>query len=104
MLTPQVCDLQGVQRSSDYKLTDPVVHSLDRLFGKTDLGVVGMESVLANHNCNFICQQLGLQNPLRNVYIPGRIPAGIQLNRLVSNYALMVTNKKTESHVPYNHK
>ena len=57
---------------SEYKLTDPVVHSVDRLFGATDLGVVGMESVLANHNCNSVCQQLGLQNPLKNVNIPGR--------------------------------
>ena len=66
--------MQGVMNSYDYKLTDPVVHSeYGGLFGKTDLGVVGMEKVLANHNCNFICQQLRLQNPLKDVYIPGNI-------------------------------
>ena len=68
-----MCDLQGVKYSSEYRLTDPVVHSVDRLFGATDLGVVGMECVLANHKCNFICQSLGLQNPMKDVYIPGRI-------------------------------
>ncbi|XP_068691898.1 alpha-protein kinase vwkA-like [Montipora foliosa] len=67
-----VCDLQGVKCQYDYKLTDPVVHSVERLFGLTDLGVVGMESVLANHKCNFICQELRLQNPMKNVYIPGK--------------------------------
>jgi len=65
-----VCDLQGVKCPDEYKLTDPVVHSVDMIFGKTDLGVVGMERVLANHNCNLICQQLGLQNPMTSVYMP----------------------------------
>ena len=63
----------------EYKLTDPVVHSVDMIFGKTDLGVVGMERVLANHNCNLICQQLGLQNPMTSVYMPGNIQ-GLELN------------------------
>ena len=80
MFTHQVCDLQGVQCHSEYKLTDPVVHSVERLFGSTDLGVVGMEMVLANHECNWICRQLRLQNPLRHVFIPGIIPEQIQLN------------------------
>ena len=62
-----------MKNDSEYKLTDPVVHSVDRLFGAIDLGVVGMESVLANHNCSSICQRLGLQNPLKHVYIPGKI-------------------------------
>lgn len=67
-----VCDLQGVMGSYDYKLTDPVVHSAPTggLFGKTDLGVVGMEYVLANHKCNFICRELRLQNPMKDVYRP----------------------------------
>ena len=80
MFNHQVCDLQGVRCHSEYKLTDPVVHSLDRLFGSTDLGVAGMERVLANHDCNAICRQLGLHNPLRGVFIPGTIPEQIQLN------------------------
>lgn len=82
MFTRQVCDLQGVKYHSEYKLTDPVVHSVDRLFGATDLGVAGMEMVLANHECNNICRQLRLQNPLRQVSIPGNIPEQIDSTKL----------------------
>lgn len=59
-----VCDLQGVQNGRKYVLTDPCIHSYDERFGMTDLGVVGMETFLANHDCNIICQRLGLKNPV----------------------------------------
>ena len=71
--TQQVCDLQGVKCGNEYLLTDPVVHSLDQIFGNTDLGVVGIERVLAAHDCNPVCQMLGLQNPMQNVYLQGNI-------------------------------
>ncbi|XP_029195995.2 alpha-protein kinase vwkA-like [Acropora millepora] len=68
-----VCDLQGVKHQNDYQLTDPAIHSVHQEFGVTDLGVIGMEMVLANHTCNFICTQLGLpQNPMNGVSRPGR--------------------------------
>jgi len=53
------------------------VHSVHQEFGKTDLGVMGMEYVLANHNCNDICRQLNLQNPMREVSIPGNLSSCI---------------------------
>ncbi|KAK3607450.1 hypothetical protein CHS0354_015593 [Potamilus streckersoni] len=59
-----VCDLQGIETESRYILTDPAVHSMEQIYGMTDLGVVGMEMVLANHNCNSFCRKLGLENPL----------------------------------------
>ncbi|XP_052795894.1 alpha-protein kinase vwkA-like [Mya arenaria] len=59
-----VCDLQGVKSGRKYILTDPAIHSYDCRFGNTDLGVVGMEMVLGNHNCNKLCRELGLNNPM----------------------------------------
>ena len=66
-----MCDLQGVKHNYEYKLTDPAIHSVHREFGTTDLGVAGMEMVLANHRCNSICKQLGLQKTTNGVYRPG---------------------------------
>lgn len=63
-----VCDLQGVRSSNGYQLTDPVIHSVDQIYGPTDLGVVGMEKVLTRHTCNYICGTLNLENPLRSLY------------------------------------
>ena len=62
-----VCDLQGVQKGRQYILTDPCIHSVDGRFGMTDLGVVGMEKVLANHECNILCHKLGLENPMNGL-------------------------------------
>lgn len=62
-----VCDLQGVRNGRKYELTDPCIHSVDGRFGMTDLGVVGMEQVLANHDCNILCHTLGLENPLSGI-------------------------------------
>lgn len=50
-------------------LTDPAIHSFDKSFGPTDLGFPGMERVLANHTCNGLCNELGLDNPLTGTYI-----------------------------------
>lgn len=61
--------LQGVKTGRKYILTDPAIHSSERLFGPTDLGVVGMEMVLGNHTCNVLCRELGLNNPMTGVYI-----------------------------------
>ncbi|KAL4221608.1 hypothetical protein ACF0H5_019865 [Mactra antiquata] len=70
-----VCDLQGVQNGRKYMLTDPCIHSFDGRFGMTDLGVVGMETFLANHECNLICKKIGLQNPLSGAKLdrPGSV-------------------------------
>jgi len=60
-----LCDLQGVQRGSEYLITDPCIHSVYEIHGPTDLGVAGMEMFLRGHKCNFICEELGLsKNPV----------------------------------------
>lgn len=52
-----LCDLQGVRNDEflkdgkkiiKYKLTDPLIHSLDRLYGEGDNGGKGMEEFLAH--------------------------------------------------------
>eukprot|EP00943_MAST-04B_sp_MAST-4B-sp1_P000441 g441.t1 len=52
-----VCDLQGCKEGDEYRLTDPAVHSLEKKFGKTDMGPLGMLMFFATHKCNFICKQ-----------------------------------------------
>ena len=64
-----ICDLQGVKNGKKYILTDPCIHSVERKYGMTDMGVVGMEQVMATHKCNNICHQLGLDNPLEGLNI-----------------------------------
>ena len=51
-----VCDLQGGVYSDGVVLTDPVVMSIDRSYGPTDLGIKGMHSFFANHKCNEFCR------------------------------------------------
>lgn len=62
-----ICDIQGVKNGKKYMLTDPCIHSLERKYGLTDLGVVGMEKVMSFHKCNDLCRKLGLMNPLDGV-------------------------------------
>ena len=64
-----LCIFQGVKTSRKYMLTDPAIHSYDCSFGDTDLGIPGMERVLANHSCNSLCNELGLNNPLTGTYV-----------------------------------
>ncbi|CAG8443822.1 4823_t:CDS:1, partial [Cetraspora pellucida] len=51
-----VYDLQGVDLSNEFLLTDPAIHCVDLLrFGKTNLGKSGIQKCfLANHRCNDI--------------------------------------------------
>jgi hypothetical protein len=51
-----VCDLQGVKKDNAYILTDPVICSLNRSFGITDLGEDGIRSFFANHDCTGLCR------------------------------------------------
>ena len=55
--TMLVCDLQGVKINDRYILTDPVICSIKRAFGITDLGEDGIRSFFANHECTDLCQQ-----------------------------------------------
>ena len=50
-----VCDLQGGRYDGYYMITDPVVLSLGREFGATDLGPVGISNFMAHHKCTRFC-------------------------------------------------
>lgn len=69
-----VCDLQGVMTDTEYRLTDPAIHSAELLYTEclTDCGVVGMQKVLEGHTCTFVCKQLNLPplNPKGNFVPP----------------------------------
>ncbi|KAF0388234.1 kinase-like protein [Gigaspora margarita] len=58
-----VYDLQGVDLSNEFLLTDPAIHCVDLLrFGITNLGKRGIQRcILANHKCNSICKKLKLK-------------------------------------------
>eukprot|EP01127_Copromyxa_protea_P020477 TRINITY_DN6868_c1_g1_i1.p1 TRINITY_DN6868_c1_g1~~TRINITY_DN6868_c1_g1_i1.p1 ORF type:complete len:290 (-),score=54.65 TRINITY_DN6868_c1_g1_i1:5-874(-) len=47
-----VCDIQGV----GLKFTDPQIHSVDKEFGRGDLGQEGFEQFMASHKCNEFCR------------------------------------------------
>uniref|UniRef100_A0A1D1XXZ1 Alpha-protein kinase vwkA n=1 Tax=Anthurium amnicola TaxID=1678845 RepID=A0A1D1XXZ1_9ARAE len=57
-----VYDLQGIELSDRFFLTDPAIHCVDPLrFGKTNLGHKGInDCFMANHKCNEVCKMLGL--------------------------------------------
>jgi len=51
-----LCDLQGGRYADCYVLTDPVIMSLDRKYGPTDLGERGISNFFAHHRCSELCQ------------------------------------------------
>ena len=62
-----VCDIQGVwNRIDGFTLTDPVIHhrkcnkKTKKLYGCTDKGIKGMHKFMETHQCNVLCQTLGL--------------------------------------------
>ncbi len=91
-----VCDLQGVKRRGTYLLTDPAIHSVEREFGFKDLGITGMEVVLAGHTCNEICRALGLLKPNRITDISSQSNSitSIQLGRKITKYNMELTREE----------
>ena len=59
-----ICDLQGGIYSKAVILTDPVVMSLTRCYGPTDLGPLGIDTFFARHTCNQFCRS-HWKKPLR---------------------------------------
>lgn len=69
-----VCDLQGVQSTSNvgedragvFELTDPVIHYRSKrrrqVYGRTDLGKKGVHRFFETHRCNDVCRLLGLSS------------------------------------------
>ncbi|CAG8561476.1 9894_t:CDS:2 [Acaulospora colombiana] len=57
-----ICDLQGIENTDQFLLTDPAIHCTDPLrFGRTNLGKRGIEKCfIEKHRCNDICEKLGL--------------------------------------------
>ena len=51
-----LCDLQGGVYQDGVVLTDPVVMSINREYGPTDLGKNGISSFFAHHQCNEFCR------------------------------------------------
>ena len=51
-----LCDLQGGIYSDGAVLTDPVVMSVNREYGPTDLGSTGISSFFSHHQCNEFCR------------------------------------------------
>lgn len=62
-----VCDLQGGYNSAGFVLTDPVINSVGRKFGVTDLGISGITSFFAHHKCNEFCRGWWRVPPKRRV-------------------------------------
>ena len=60
-----LCDLQGGVFNNGAVLTDPVVMSVSRSYGPTDLGSEGINSFFASHTCNEFCRSewRTLRNP-----------------------------------------
>ena len=83
-----VADLQGIQLGKKYYLTDPAIHSIEQLYGPTDLGACGMEMVLRNHQCNEYCKNLGLMNPFANH------PAGFYIPTRATTYSFQLTEEQ----------
>ncbi|RHZ65930.1 hypothetical protein Glove_310g22 [Diversispora epigaea] len=57
-----ICDLQGIELTNSFLLTDPAIHCIDPMrFGRTNLGKKGIKKrFLANHKCNDVCRKLGI--------------------------------------------
>ena len=55
-----VVDLQGVERPTEFGLTDPCINCKEPRFGNTNLGQVGIDSFFLTHKCNNVCQAIGL--------------------------------------------
>ena len=53
-----ICDLQGVRYDDKYVLTDPAINSLDKEYGESDIGVVGMAHFFDTHKCTSFCSHL----------------------------------------------
>ena len=61
-----IYDLQGVEHTNQFLLTDPAIHCTDPLrFGKTNFGKEGIEKCfLMNHKCGSVCKKLGLDQSI----------------------------------------
>jgi hypothetical protein len=64
-----IVDLQGTRGEKSYILTDPAIHSVEKLgggYGELDLGTVGIEAFFSTHKCEKACR--GLPKPKKSRY------------------------------------
>ena len=63
-----ICDLQGGSYKDGFIITDPVIMSLTKEYGPTDLGAEGISTFFARHKCNKFCNSRWIQPANKNVY------------------------------------
>lgn len=87
-----LCDLQGGIYNNSVILTDPVILSREKVFGKTDLGLKGISTFFSNHRCNAYCQHHWLVPEDRNRYHEMRM--GTSMAGVTnSNYGVLRQNR-----------
>lgn len=88
-----ICDIQGV----DDCYTDPQIHSLDgKGYGDGNMGEKGIQTFLATHRCNPICQYLNL--PLMEFQDNNKtVPAAKYMTKLQSNLQLKTSGSYQDS-------
>jgi hypothetical protein len=62
------CDLQGGSYKDGFIITDPVIMSLTREFGPTDLGPEGISTFFARHKCNSYCRAQWIKPEDKKIY------------------------------------
>lgn len=64
-----LCDLQGgLYENGDVILTDPVILSMTRSYGVTDLGLDGIRNFFYRHQCNKWCRTWNLPEKLSRYF------------------------------------
>ncbi|XP_060582519.1 alpha-protein kinase vwkA-like [Ruditapes philippinarum] len=51
-----VCNLKGIAKGDEYKLSNPTIHSRDGRYGDKDKRDEGINTFFVNHTCNAFCQ------------------------------------------------
>lgn len=67
-----LCDLQGGVYRDGVILTDPVILSRTQTYGPTDLGVEGMETFFARHQCGDYCRSHWQQPRIQRAHFDER--------------------------------
>ena len=57
-----ICDIQGVNKKDKYELTDPATQSINKEFGKSDMGPDSLINFVYSHKHNEFCKYLPWPN------------------------------------------
>eukprot|EP00026_Physarum_polycephalum_P007521 Phypoly_transcript_07583.p1 GENE.Phypoly_transcript_07583~~Phypoly_transcript_07583.p1 ORF type:complete len:332 (+),score=70.54 Phypoly_transcript_07583:588-1583(+) len=69
-----VVDIQGIRTPSGYLLTDPAVHCKASKYGDSNFGAEGFDKFFETHECNAICNKLGLKRHPKQVKLDNLSP------------------------------